>query len=451
MQALPPLRPALALLATLAATLFACGPGPGDGARGEWPQFRGPGGQGRSAAKNIPVSWPADGSGVRWKTAIPGVGNSSPIVSNGKIFLTSAVEVPRPADAPPCPEPCADPGQLERSLVALDAATGKLLWRSVVFSAPPFKHHMLNTNTAPTPVADGRYVYAYFGSHLACFDFDGKQIWQKEVDPGYVEHLRYGVGSSPVLVGEAVVVIRDKEYGVVERDTGWLGAFDRKTGEELWRVNWQETCCSYSTPLVHEREGKPEIIVAHSGRLTAYDPENGERLWSFEHPMLQVVSSLLAEKDLVCYLGGADHDRGSLCIRVKGRGAEAKTEELWFLPHGPEASSPVMIGENIFTLADNGVVRMIDRQTGEIRKIDRLEGLYFRGSLAAADRNVYAFSTSGHVAVVRPTDDGKSFEIVAQNQLGDDGNNASPAIGAGCLLLRSYTHLYCVGNPPAAG
>lgn len=438
--------PRLLLTSILAAVLGACGPGPGDGARGEWPQFRGPGGQGQSAATGIPVSWKADGSQVRWKTAIPGVGNSSPIVSQGQIFLTSAVEVPRPADAPPCPEPCAEPGQLERSLVALSAVDGKFLWRSVVFSAPPFKHHQLNTNTAPTPVTDGKFVYAYFGSHLACFDFSGRLIWQKEVDPGYVEHLRYGVGSSPTLVGKAVVVIRDKEYGVVEKDTGWLGAFDRKTGEELWRVEWQETCCSYTTPLIHEREGQVEIIVAHSGRITAYDPENGARLWSHEHPMLQVVSSLLAEKDLVCYLGGADHDRGNLCLRVQGRGATAKVEQLWFVPTGPEASSPVMIGNNIFTLSDNGVVRMFDRNTGEILKIDRLAGQYFRGSLVVAERNVYAFSTSGHVGVFRPTADDKSFEIVAQNELGDDGNNASPAIGAGCLLLRSYTHLYCLGK-----
>lgn len=435
------------LLSALVAPFLACGPGSGDGARGEWPQFRGLGGQGHSAATDIPVSWTADGSHLRWKTAIPGVGNSSPIVSNGRIFLTSAVEVPRPAEAPPCPDPCEEPRQLERSLFALDARDGKLLWQRVVFSAPPFKHHFLSTNTAPTPVSDGRYVYAYFGSHLAGFDFDGNMIWQKEVDPGYVEHLRYGVGSSPVLVGRAVVVIRDKEYGVVEKDTGWLGAFDRKTGEELWRVKWQETCCSYTTPLIHEREGKPEIIIAHSGRMTAYDPVDGSRVWSHEHPMLQTVSSLLAEKDLVCYLGGADHDRGNVCVRVTGRGETAKVEQLWFLAqNGPEASSPVMIGDNIFTLTDGGVIRMFDRNTGEIRKIERLEGQYFRGSLVTANRHIYAFSTTGHVGVVRPTDDGKSFEIVAQNELGDDGNNASPAIGAGCLLLRSHTHLYCVGK-----
>ncbi len=360
------------------------------------------------------------------ETAIPGVGNSSPIVSNGRIFLTSAVEAPRPADAPPCPEPCEEPGPLERSLVALDAATGKLLWRSVVFAAPPFKHHMLNTNTAPTPVSDGRYVYAYFGSHLACFDFAGKLVWQKRSIPAtsstcvtaWAARRSWSAGRWWRSATRNTAWSRRIPAGSALRPQDRRGALaDHLAGDLLLLRH----------PAGARKEGKPEIIVAHSGRLTAYDPENGSQAWSHEHPMLQVVSSLLADKDLVCYLGGADHDRGNLCLRVKGRGAAGQGRAAVVRAARPGSR---LAGDDRrqhlhpLRRRRGPHVRPQHRRDPQDRPpagaiFPRLAGGRRRG-------NVYAFSTSGDVGVFRPTADGKSFEIVAQNQLGDDGNNASP-------------------------
>jgi outer membrane protein assembly factor BamB len=447
-------RPAVAGFRTLWLTplllgLGACGVEPGDGARGDWPQFRGPKGLGHSSEPDPPLRWSPGSANIRWKSPIPGIGNSTPTVSGGHVYVTSVIELPpapgaaAPKDVPPgeeAPKPHGD-----RAVVALDVATGKELWRTAVFTAPPYKHHFLSSDAAPSTVTDGEYIFAYFGEWLACLDRDGNIVWKKQVDPTYTKELRYGVGSSPVLAGKAVVVARDKEYGEVERDIGWLGAFDRKTGEELWRLQWKDNCCSYATPVVHVREGRTEVIFAHTGKMSGYDAETGKEVWTHEYHMLQPVSSPLADGNVVCYMGGAHNDRGNVCIRITGRAPDAKVEELWLVPRAaPESASPVLFEGALWAVNEAGVLMMYDFENGDLLVQKRLEGQYFRSSIAVAGGHLYVFSTSGMTTVVKPTADKKNFDIVAHNDLGDDGNNASPAFGGGCLLLRSHQHLYCI-------
>lgn len=447
---LPGLLGVLALIA-------GCAEKPGDGARGEWPQFRGPFGRGISDALDAPLKWAADSPNVRWKTEIPGTGNSSPVVNKGQIYLTAVVPVPgAPPDDRPAPQgniPVAAGGpDLERSLLAIDTVTGKILWRTIVFTAPSFGHHKLTTDSTPSPVTDGKFIFAFFGEWLACLDRNGKLIWKTQVDPGYSKDLRYGVGTSPVLTDKAVVVMRDKEYGVVERDTGWIGAFDRKTGKELWRTKWQDNCCSYTTPLVHERDGKVEILNAHAGKFSGYDPETGKELWNFEHAMLQPVSGLVAEGNVICYLGGAHLNRGNVCARISGHGDQLKKEELWYAPGaGPESASPILYKGKIYSMLENGVVTMWDMMTGAFLHQARVEGSYFRGSLVAANGHIYAAATSGHVGVFKPNATNDKFEVLWSNELGEDGagNNATPGFGGGCLLLRGHGHLFCIEKEKA--
>ena len=423
-----------------------CGQAPGDGARGDWPQFRGPGGQGHATMEAPPLKWATESPNIRWKTEIPGIGNSSPVVSGGQVYLTTAVKVPLPADTPPPAEGEEGPEQdLERSVLALDVATGKLLWRTVVFTAPPYQPYFLSTDATPSVVTDGKWVYAFFGQYLAALDRDGKVVWSKEVDPGYKDEIRYGVGASPVLTEKAVIVMRDKEFGELERDTGWMGAFDRKTGAELWRVEWKDNCCSYATPIVHRREGFTEIFLPHTAKMTGYDAETGEVTWNHLYPMYQPVGSGIAQGDVYCYMGGAHLDRGNVCARVTGRGPEAKVEQLWHVPNtAPESASPVYFEGALWAVNEAGVLMMYDFATGKLIERKRLEGLYFRSSISVAGGHIYVHSTTAHTTVVKPKADKTGFEIVATNHIDDQGNNASLAFAEGCLLMRGHKNLFCV-------
>ena len=430
----PALRPFALILASLllGSVVTSCGVEPGDGARGEWPQFRGPQGLGRAAEKNPPLRWSPGSANTRWKTEIPGLGNSTPVVSKGHVYLTSVVELPLPPGTVAAKEGEEGPKpDGERSVVAVDLATGKQLWRTAVFTAPPYQHHFLSSDAAPSTVTDGKYIYAYFGEWLACLDRKGNIIWKKQVDPTYTKELRYGVGSSPVLTGNAVVVVRDKEYGEEERDIGWIGAFDRKTGEELWRRQWKDNCCSYATPLVHVREGQTEVVLAHSGKISAYAAATGEQTWTHEYEMLQPVSSPVAENGVVCFMGGAHRDRGNLCLKITGVGPTAQVEQLWFVPRAaPESASPVLFDGSLWAINEAGMLMMYDFKTGELNRQRRIEeGQFFRASIAEAGGHLYIYATSGITTVVKPTADKKGFDIVAHNDLGDDGNNASPAFG----------------------
>lgn len=409
----------------------------------EWPQFRGPDGLGVADGVALPTTWGEDTPNVRWRAGIPGRGNSSPVVADGKIFLTSATANPASSEA----EPMAD-----RTVLAVDLASGEVLWQTVVETAPPNKSHLHNTNAAPTPVTDGEWVYVYFGTVLAALDLDGNVVWRQEVDPDYPSFVRYGTASSLVLVDGALIVVQDKEWAETE-DIGWMGAFDAETGEELWRNRWTETCCAYSTPLIWQRGEDTEMVFAHSGVVVGYDPSTGEQLWEYTYPMLQFVASLVVSgEDLLCALGGAHNNRGNLCLRLTGRGKETQLEELWYNRHlAPESASAVLYQGNLYAVTERGAMVSYDPISGDIRWRGRLgKGRGYRSSLVAGDGKVYAVATDGFTAVVdaNATD---SLEALAYNQLGEGGNNATPAVAGGCLIIRSHNELFCIESEGAAG
>lgn len=394
---------------------------------GEWPQWRGPDGLGL-VEDRLPVAWGADGSAFRWQTELPGVGNSSPVAAGGRIFLTAASE------------PSAS-GGVERWVVSLDLESGALLWRTPVHSAPGETTHRLNTIAAPTPVTDGDSVFVYFGSILARLDRDGALIWKREINPRYAELSRYGASSSPVLTDEAVIVTQDREYATSE-DPGWIAAFERTTGEPLWRTEWSDTCCSYSTPLVVRRDGGEEIVLAHSGRVTAYAAESGEQLWSHSYPIHQMVASPVIRGDVLAVSGGAHNVRHTVFLRLRGTGSETRTEVLW--EDGrlvPEVSSPVLYDGLFFTVTDRGVIVCRDARTGELHWKHRLAPRRNRASLLAGDGKVFVTSSAGVVSVVAAA---PTFELLAENLLGEELSNASPAVAGDCLLLRTRTRLVCI-------
>lgn len=418
--------------------------GCGGGTPADWPQFRGPAGLGIADTKTLPSTWGKGSSNIRWNTEVPGRGNSSPVVADGRIYLTSVLAQRDGEAGDGAAETGAPERTVERVVVAVDLATGELLWQTPVFAAPRLKGHRFNTDAAPTPVTDGESVYAYFGSHLARVSRDGKLVWVKEVDPTYESYVRYGVASSPILVGKAVVVVQDREEAYNE-DLGWMAAYDSATGDEIWRKQWDDTCCSYSTPLLWRRPGAgEELVFAYSGAVVGHDPKTGERLWRHEYNMWQFVGGLAAQGDVLCVLGGAHNNKGNLCIRVTGPSRGATIEQLWYeRRRAPETSSAVLYGGRLYAVTEGGVMSCYDALSGKLHWAEDLEpGRGFRASLVAGDGKVYAHPTWGPTAVIDATTD--EHRIVAWNDLEDGGNNATPAIAGGCLLLRTADRLYCI-------
>jgi outer membrane protein assembly factor BamB len=450
-------RCSLALAASLLLAPFGCGePAPDD-----WPQWRGVDSRGVSDRSALPTRWSATTANVRWRTELPGLGNSSAVAAGNRIYLTTAYRsdaVPEsdgPEDMPdPLDEHLGDEEQVadeepservrpdrQRAVLGLDRETGELLWHRRLFAAPPESKHRHNSFAAPTPVTDGESVVVYFGSTLAKLDPDGEVIWQHEIDPDYAKYSRYGAASSPVFSADAILVLQDKEFADSE-EAGWLAAFDRETGERLWRTEWEHTCCSYTTPLVVDRGAGEEILVAHSGALTSYSASTGEPLWSYEVEILQMVGTPVLHGDLLLVAGGAYNVKGTFALQLVGSGTETTVKQVWSSRHfAPQNASPVVYRDQLFTVTDQGIMASYRVRTGELLWNHRLGHMHNRASLVAGDGKVYVSSTGGTVVVVAAEE---TFQLLAENDFDEPGTNASPAIVDGCLLVRTRAHLTCV-------
>lgn len=401
----------------------------------EWPAFRGPTGIGLTSETGLPVSWSEDDGSVLWKVEVSGKGNSTPIISGGRVFLTSTVEK--------------DGGEgeasLQRVVMALDFETGELLWQTEVFAARQEKLHRLSTSAAPSPVTDGEHVYVYFGSAIAALDLEGNIAWQQEIEPEYARFSRYGAASSPVLTEDAVIIVQDREYSKFEADDiGWIGAYSRSDGHELWRTEWDDTCCSYTTPLVVDRGAGEEIIVVQSAYVASYAAGTGERLWHQEYEINQIVSGPVIDGDLLVVTGGAHNVKSSHGIRLTGAGKDTTREVVWSGRRMvPETSSAVLYEGLVYSVTIKGVMLCRDALTGEIVWQQRLDQRGNHGALVAGDGKIYVGQGYGKTSVVAA---GREFELLSQNQLGESLSTASPVVAGGSILLRSQGHLYRVGN-----
>lgn len=416
------------VLGVLLSALILCTGCSGKDADSSWPQWRGPGGLGISDAPALPMSWGRDGTGIKWTASIDGVGTSSPIASGGLVFVTSA----RPSGK-----------RVELLVHGIDLATGESLWQTPVARRKPERKHRMNTSAGPTPVSDGETVFAYFGSHLAALDGAGEVAWVHEIDPNYLDEARYAAGSSLVLSGDLVIVLRERER-VADELIGWIAAFDKATGERVWRTEWTDSCCSYVTPLVLDHgtpSGKRELFVVLAGYVVSYDPETGQELWRKNQKIAQPVSSPVVEDDLVCVASGAHANRQARCWEIVEDGEAVKWRSLWKKSRWvPDTSSPVLLEGKLYLLTEKGILRALDARTGEMDWQKRLEMAGYRASLLAGGGHLYAVGDSGAVSIVSPADG----EVVAVNYLPDSLYVASPAVAEGCLLIRSATDLYCV-------
>lgn len=417
---------------TLLAALLAvgCSPAGVDDSPGIWAQFRGPDGRGIAAESKLPHHWTPE-EGIRWRTLLPD-GISQPIVSTDRIFAAGGKDI--------------EDKTFSRVVLGLDAATGDILWETDILTGPREKlHYKFSSVAMASPATDGETIFAYFGPRLAALTRDGEVLWNEAIDPEYWNQSRYGAVSSPVLVEDKVLILRDLEHGggASEGLRSWLAAYSQQDGSLIWKTEWTGTCCSYVTPTLAEHEdGTTQVLVTSSPSIKSFDLETGAELWTIDYPSVQVVPSSSLIGDLFI-ASGAVHDRLTAGFRLIGSGADTQIEELWSITKAvPEIASPVVYNGILYQVTEAGVASAINAETGKPLKRWRLEPGPYRASMIAGDGKIFAMSARGTVSVWRPE---APFEMLGTNHLPvDTGPYLAMAAAEDCLLLRSRRALYCV-------
>jgi outer membrane protein assembly factor BamB len=386
-----------------------------------WPEFRGPTGQGHYAGKGLPIAWSTT-KNVIWKRPIPGSGWSSPVVQDGRIFLTTAVPVP---------------GSKDQSLRALclDTAKGTLLWQTKVFLQDGTKApgiHSKNSHASPTPLIDGKRLFVHFGHQgTACLDLAGKVLWRNR-------ELRYapvhGNGGTPVLVEGRLVFSADGG------DKQFVAALDPDTGKLIWKTDRKSEAYkrfSFSTPLVIAVDGKKQIISPASDAVMAYDPADGKEIWRAKYDGYSVIPRPVAGHGMIFLSSG--YERPSLvALRTGGTGDVTSTHLAWTVSKGaPHTPSPLLVGDEVYMISDGGIASCLDARTGKAHWQERIGG-GFSASPLHADGRIYLQSEDGVTTVIRA---GTTFARLAQSKL-DERTLASYAVADGAIYLRTEKNLY---------
>lgn len=390
----------------------------------DWPEFRGTAAQGHSEATNLPLTW-SPTSHIVWKAPVAGIGWSSPVVIGSRIFLTTAIPVSGVED------PKAD-----RSLhaLALDAATGKPVWDVEVFTATSPRAHRKNSHASPTPIYEDGKLYVHFG-HLgtACLDATtGKSIWATQE---FAYSPVHGAGSSPVLFEDLLIFSAD-----AETDPKVI-ALDKNTGKQRWAFARQSDAkkkFSFCTPLIIDVNGQKQLITPGSGVVNALNPKDGTEIWRCYYDQgYSVVPRPVYAHGMIFISSG--YDKPVLyAIKVDGKGDVTATHIAWTIdkaaPHNP---SMAVIGNELYFVADNGILTCADAKTGAVHYSERCTGP-ISASLLVADGKLYLQDEKGLGVVVKP---GKTFQILAQNDLAERSLASYAVIGSD-LLIRTEGNLY---------
>lgn len=383
----------------------------------DWPHWRGPGWDGVSLAAGIPTDWSTERN-VAWRIADPGFGHSSPIIWGKDLFYTTTKDE-------------------KRLLVRVDADTGKEIWRREVLSSPLEEKHPKNSHASATPATDGEFIYVTFYKRpdvvMAAYNFAGELQWSQT--PGEF-HSMHGFSSTPVLFEDFVLLNCDQDA-----EDAYIVAFDRKTGEIRWRTSRENKVRSYCPPIVFNVDGEPQMILCGSDTVCSYDPRTGKRNWMVWGPTEQCVASVVYDGKKNVFVTGGYPDHEFLAIDPRGKGNVTKSHIRWRRNKGVSyVPSPVYWRGNYFVVSDEGILSVLDAESGEYRKQKRLPGGY-SASLVCVSGNLYCCSEDGDVTVLRATSD---LQTVAEIEMGDP-IYASPAIARGRLYLRTWKHLYAIG------
>jgi outer membrane protein assembly factor BamB len=423
-----------------------------------WPSFRGPNASGVVEGTKPPVNWDVEkAQNVLWKTAIPGLSHSSPIVWGNRIYLITAI----PSDMK-VSFSAKDKGiglanddvKHTWRIYSIDKQTGRVIWdRTAYEGVPRAKRHVKATQANSTPVTDGRYVVALFGSEgLAAYDTNGKLLWKQDLgvlNPGLWDDKSssWGHASSPIIYRHLVIVQADGHK------QSFLSAFNLKDGKQAWRVDRNEIT-SWTTPTIYEGKNRTELIVNGGRYIRGYDPLTGKELWRFADNDTQVkMQAPLVAHDLIYITGGYPPGRAMYAFRpgavgdISLKSGETKNDFIaWSTANGsPYTPTPIIYGDLFYALADNGVLSAYDAKTGERIYQQRLPSS-FSASPVAADGRLYLASEDGDVFVVKA---GRQYELLARNVMGQP-LMGTPAISQGMIILRGENTIYALGDRAAA-
>ncbi len=397
----------------------------GQGSGENWPEFRGPAGQGHSAVAEAPLHW-SKPDGVVWRVEIPGEGWSSPVHAGGKVFLTAAA----PAEG----------GEgLDLVAVCVDAGSGEILWRSVVFhqgsGAPGI--HRKNSHASPTPLVAAGRIYVHFGHQgTACLDFSGQVLWKNNSLSYPPVH---GNGGSPVLEQDLLIFHADGG------ENPFLAALRSDSGKLVWkreRRSEAKKAFSFCTPLVIEAGGRRQLISPYSDAVSGCDPKTGQEIWRVSYEGYSVVPRPVYAQGLVFVCTGYDQ-ASLLAIDPSGRGDVTGTHVRWRRDKRvPLTPSLLAVDEELYLVDDNGIVSCLEARTGKEHWVERLAGNYSASPVFAAGR-IYIVSEEGLVSVLEP---GRTFRRLAESDL-EERVLASPAPLSGGFLVRTAGSLYRFGAP----
>jgi outer membrane protein assembly factor BamB len=424
----------------------------------EWPSFRGPNAAGVADTARPPLVWSlATGSGVAWKTAIPGLAHSSPIVWGDRVFLTTAVTT--------AADPVFRPGYSssglsaegatphEWRLYAIDRRSGRILWhRAAHAGIPRTLRHQKSSQASSTPATNGRVVVAFFGSEgLHAFDITGRPLWKQDLgvlDAGsiYYPERQWGVASSPVIDGDRIIVQCDSQQG------SFLAAFDLTTGRELWRTARDEIP-SWASPAVMTT-ARERLVVTNGARyIRGYAVESGAERWRLAHGSDIVVPTPVVSNDagIAIVMSGYQPAKPIFAIRGTaegdislGGGEEASPHVAWSRARGGAyIPTPLIYRGRLYVLSSNGVLTCYEVASGRILYEERLagRGAAYSASPVAADGRVYFASEDGDVHVVRA---GDTYELLASNAV-NEPLMATPALHGRMIIVRGLRHLYAFG------
>ncbi len=417
-----------------------------------WPQWRGPGGDGVSAELGLPTEW-GENKNVLWKVAIDGEGHSSPIVWDRHIFLTSSVQGDVVPGAKPVvhiengevflhPDSMGADREHAFKILCLDIETGKLLWEQTPYEGAVYDdRHRKSSYASPTPTTDGRLVFAYFGSQgVYAYDFEGQLVWKASF--GGIATFGMGVGSSPILHGNLLILQCDEDTG----EKSFIVALDKNTGKEVWKVH-RAVQASWSTPKLVQSNGVTELVTSGNELVISYEPETGRERWRLEGVKSNAIATPVAGHGMV-YVSAGFPRKITQAIRLGGSGNLTGTSQVaWEYAKGTAyVPSNLLYGDHVYLTSDKGILTCLDAKTGKVVYEGRRVPLptTFKASPVAFDDKILLASEDGHIFVIKA---GPVHEVLAVNQI-DEPIWASPAIAGGKLLIRGDKSLYAIGTPP---
>ena len=389
----------------------------------DWPQFRGPDGQGHSNEKGVPIHW-AEDRNITWKSAVPGQGWSSPVIASNQVWMSSAEAEGRSLHA-----------------VCIDKTNGKLLYDvEVLTTREAGPRHRLNGYASPTPVLDGERVYVHFGPRgTVCLDTEGGILWK---NTGFDYNVIQGAASSPILHRDLLILTCD---GI---DNQFIAALDKRTGKIRWkqpRAHLEAAAkkrsiakMAYSTPLVQPVNGVPQLVCSGADHVAAYDLKTGAELWWMPYDGFSIVGRPSYGNGLFYVVGSIRQDHFCVYAVRPGKGRLRDDQIVWENSKGiPHVPSPLLVGKQLFVVHDGGVASCLDALTGNEHWRERLGGNHDASPVEIRGQ-IYFCNREGKTTVVAASD---QFEVLALNRL-EGTFKASPAVSDGALFLRSDNHLY---------